>query len=1242
MANFHVTGLPSSLMFAGLGLPPVPTDSRYKAIISPTDQKSVVGSIITLNGTASTSPNPQPLVFFWAFSMVPIGSQVEKHLFTSNEIDDSIVSFSPDVPGFYRIELIIGDSNFISPPTYAEVYIVIQVVPQNQGLVPDDRANDLWTALGDFWNLYSDKDRFTTIWSSFIQVVASNLLDSYQVDYNKSIKDIQDFFQKKWIKFPTKLNIDPSSNFIIAEEQSGLHASTSLLNMITQPDYANVITVPQTDAILSKTSYSKMIKIGKLITVNDMSYPIIRAAETSTFSQAFIDSSIRTGRTNLPWRTASTIILTEDVESLGVSLNDNIYFSISRIGTNLKSLITAKIIGVNKNRISFVFGKGTIVNGSISSGFSNDEIIEVFKDLNITGIVKQLDGSLTYTGDSNIINQIINSIAFKRIYFEELLSSSSIFTIGKFSFSIKPEYIIRNSKISVSNKIEHIPTLQEYIKQPVLSSSGSTLSRIFGDFIVSLSRPPIFMFENIDFSITNNSVVNLFCNITKASSIVVLPYSDLLDIKIQEGDLLIVEQGLNKNNYYIRNVLDQERVDVFPIPQLTQNNVKCHINRRVKGKFIQFAPNVFSDTNPAPIALWSEVTYIDNSPAIEDNFGSMVGLSKEQYDRQVITAPYKSAVAGLMYAYSRGPTIYDLKLGAQILLGLPFTYHTGIIREIDPEYKLDDNFAPLIGRILIDEVSTRGVRTGLTDIYFYPRGAQKFNVVTNRWEDQDPDFSGLAINLKTGLTFREGDFVDQFAILSKGVEILDYLSDPKWFNSTIGQADFIANIQKYHKAYLRANADLYGSADLDFVSSFIRKTKPHYVDLLPIALKSFADDVIIKDFLFFKPRFKFYDAFGLSLPTATKFDGYSFTPEYFTFEGDMYTRYIWGEDLQTTQGTTTVVSPLGGFVTTRANESHDTPYILVGDLLVINNNLNKGSYLIQNVINNTSVSLDTTATFETLNDQTFAIYRKIQNPIFKGNVTVTGGLSTITLTAGPLSAGVAVGDILIFYDNTFCSKKYTLATTNPLAVNKNISEISGTYSCSIFRPGLITNPIVPTIPMHTFAGNPVVLFDPINIDRLGLIEIGDTIHTSNSIYEVFDFDETARTAYVTPTPISNGLEDVYITRDIVPSSKLATDISDLFILDPLNLVLKDLTYTAAVISGSPNVTLASGSDSPIFLNIKPGDLFKLFTGADASIDLGYGEGCIPIAEVTSTSLTLTRNVIATQNTATYGYKIVKK
>jgi len=512
--------------------------------------------------------------------------------------------------------------------------------------------------------------------------------------------------------------------------------------------------------------------------------------------------------------------------------------------------------------------------------------------------------------------------------------------------------------------------------------------------------------------------------------------------------------------------------------------------------------------------------------------------------------------------------------------------------------------------------------------------------MTGKWEDQDPEFSGLGINLRTGKVFREGDFVDQFAILSKGIEVTDYLSDPKWFTSTIGQANLIANIQKYHKAYLRANADLFGTADFDFVSSFIRNTKPHYVDLLPVVLKSLVDDVIITDELFFKPKFFFYEATGLSLPTSTKFDGYGDTQQYFTFEGDMYSRYIYGSDLSMNVANHTVVSNSGGFINPRATESHDSPYILAGDMIVIHTGLNSGSYPILSIINDTSLSIDTSATFETETNQSFSIYRKISNPIFQGTVTVTTGNSAVTLSAGKLSAGISPEDILVFNDGTTFSKAYKIVQVSPTILDSNVTEPGGTRDCLIFRTGLLKNPLV-EIPVQEINGDPWISFVPGDLNRTGLIEIGDTIHTPTTVYTILDIDRPNCKAFVTPTPAADTVNLSSITRDGLSDNKLSVDISDLFITDPLYLIFRDLTNTVTTNASSVTVLLGL-ADNPVDLGIRPGDLFKIYTGPDASVDIGFGIGLYPIAEVHTTTLVLTREMSSTQNTANYAYKITKK
>ena len=83
-------------------------------------------------------------------------------------------------------------------------------------------------------------------------------------------------------------------------------------------------------------------------------------------------------------------------------------------------------------------------------------------------------------------------------------------------------------------------------------------------------------------------------------------------------------------------------------------------------------PGLFTAKNRAPDRLWAEVSLYDNAEAIESNFGLLVGLTKEDLTKITETVNYRQAVSGLMYAFTRGSAIEKVRLGAQILLGLPF------------------------------------------------------------------------------------------------------------------------------------------------------------------------------------------------------------------------------------------------------------------------------------------------------------------------------------------------------------------------------------------------------------------------------------------------------------------------------------------------------------------------------------------------------------------------------------------
>ncbi len=1330
------------------------------ALIVPAEQEVVVGSIVQLDGRSSLDPNDLGLTYAWSFSQVPIGSQVELFGFTDLETDSSIISFAPDITGTYKIRLTVSDGITASESTDSIVDVRVILVPYHQGFVPD--AGFIWNYLSDFWSLVPDKRRFEVVWSSMIQVTASEMLKLYQYQYNRSIRDIQETIQKRWLSFSPSLNLDrDQTSFILSDETAGSHASTSVINPRTglseslQPTYSNIVTIPKTESDFTKTKFGSQTAIGKLLRLGRRTFTLSRTSPIfkslnygtdgstsgtnifngSNFTSLMVGTTLRilsplssivgdylvasfisstqitisnppigvtwsgsngveytvlpavyqstaffADRSQVPasledqsWRMSSTLISDQyDFDQQGVSIGDLVEIEILRLDLQVLSTFFVQVTGVDRNRLSFTFNLVDLVDGTIAGGLTNDIQVTLAADLIVPGLSSDINGNLTYTLLAETVRSTVTSVRFKRTYFEKVLTTSSEIDVGTFSIMARPVRILRNSRIVVDPTIVSIPILQEYIKQPNIARDGDKIFFVADDIRTQVPRDPYLLAENLDYIIDDESTLSGICKTHQGNDQITVPFGDLIDRSISEGDVLEVTQGTTVETFDIRQILAADKLQVSPEPTITSNSALFTILRRVPGKFIRFIDGVFSKIAPAPDRLWSEVTYFDNRDSIENNFGILVGVRREDLDRVGSGISYKNAVAGLMYALSRGPTISNLALSGHILLGLPFAQNAGIIQEINPEFRKRDDGSPLFGRILIEGRDKNNLSTGVTNIYFYPQGRQLFDSSTGKWLPAVPDFSGLAINPITEIEYTVGDSVTQFAPLAKGVKIQEYLATPDLFDPLVAQGNIASQLQKYHAFQIVVNSDIITSTDTDLVAQFLKKAKAHYVRLTSSLGLSVEDFVDVQDAISFSRIVSLFDSSDLGTPSALKFDDGDEDMSVLSLDGIFYSRYLSGNDLVTTQGSSTVQTPSGGLITARSinHEAWDPPLSRIGDILQVRIGSNIGKYPIMSVIDDTHLSVDLgTTILETLTEQEFIIYRPLRNPIWSGKVVITSGNATIPVqetSGGPggiTTAGVSVGDRLVFSNlsvlNPTVSTLYTIVTiisgSSPVVVvSSEPIETSGTYDAWIIRDGLmISGEIEPIGTLGetfyvtgTLADNRINFIDTVSHHNswlnVALIRPGSVITVAGIPYEVLQLEPGSRRAVVTQPLLAN-YADTQATIDLRPgrpSVPISVDFLDRMPSDYLALELVSSITTgdsAQTTSGSPIATLTVETLSG--LGVVPGDYLHLLTGGDSTRDVGYGMGVFPIQSGSGSAAHLIVNLLTT---GTFRYSIIRK
>lgn len=732
------------------GAPPTGfTDRFYSVELATIDATDAImpGDVIVIQGTAHTIQNTGTDgdgFFVRVEGGFILPDDLVATIFTFlrqnglNTNTDVKPTFYPDAPGIYKFDLTVFDGGLFS--TAESVVVNVTESPVARGCTPD--LSFIWGYLSDFWKQIEDPERIGVFWQGLAQVAAAELLSLWQVDYSKSLRDIQRSFQRRWLHYDLLMQQNPTllelttvravfagieSSDIAGTGEFGIQNTQLHLKLATMENaisigfsQANPYTAVDIQAAIqvaiaqfdSRVRVSLLNRHDNLFSRVRIDAPFeITVLPSSTFPlfalNAKNEAPSGTGGAAVGVRTyrVERSLQFLDIQQLDFLCIDGVAYRIDRLVDDVSDPFQFQRI-VLLDDLPLVLGTTWAISGTATS-----------RDLDFwSGLVEQGD-EVTFEVLRIADQQLIDVTS-------EVLASSGVLT-KSLPCDASPVGL--------------------YLAQP----------DVYSVFLKSVRRRRYVPVDPL---------------------IVDVPY--LQEKIVSKDDTQVLRRNVD---YFLDTFREQPCIRfVTPVPV------------GVGG------PDVWDGQVP-PDRMWAEVSYLDNRPRIEQNFGIPAEFTLDDLSQLPDNVDYLSSVRGLWYAYFNGPTVFNLRAGVQILLGLPFAEENGVIVEIRSD------FSDSTGRILIQDLAD----STITRSYVYPRTLE------------------LEVNPATGALYKVGDTVKQFAPLVTGVEVVDYVKDPKWFEGLLNQGAFF-EAEKLHKFLVGIDSDAFNLGALLFVQSFVRRIKPTY------------------------------------------------------------------------------------------------------------------------------------------------------------------------------------------------------------------------------------------------------------------------------------------------------------------------------------------------------------------------------------------------------------------------------
>jgi hypothetical protein len=668
----------------------------------------------------------------------------------------------PDLPGLYRFRLVVNDGELDSEAS--EVLANITALQTPVGVEP--QVSIIWKAIGDEWRLVEGRDVFEQAWIGVAQILSGKLLEAWQHHYNSSIRDAQQVFQRKWIAYRTLIaEASPSDSVISARFGGFLSDHRFEVGPATVSGLALRVEVVNTGGTF--TSISTTLGTGT------------RAAIVSALNASL---STALGNTEI---TAEPSDTRDGAERLAITGRRAFRLSGSACAAlGLAEGVLNELAGSSgarvTDRVYYVEGVDLVRHG-----------------------VQRGDLLVLNNGESFTIDRVLSDVSDPG----------------------------PNRRILLFDRTP-VDSTASWAIPSVVRGGGDTDYEVEGTYPGDLAKIEIYAQASGQVS-TANSYVAAQKGAQLAARLGVEVHAALLADK----ELRFVGVKRRKAVPLPADVLSVPTLQALIAESLGPTRLREHVDYilepfyRAEGgrpiPMLQFADSVFiePDLEPADV-LWAETTLFDNQVHVEGLFGRLVNFLRDDAATFSKDFNYVSGVAGLLYAQQRGPTVFAMTVGAQILLGQPFAEAAGYIEEIRV------NYSPRQGRILIrDADGNVPTQSDTVRAYYYTKDPA----------DLSPT-SGLAENLETGNPWVAGEYIPQFSPIGAGVGLVDIYENARWWRS-----GGMFEVEKFHRFACTFSLELVDLANIALLFSLLTRIKPTYTKTLLVGEFDAAEDLDIDD-----------------------------------------------------------------------------------------------------------------------------------------------------------------------------------------------------------------------------------------------------------------------------------------------------------------------------------------------------------------------------------------------------------